>query len=107
MEIKRTGAGRDHGESFTKPKVKTVSFHQPSAQLLLTCGTSRDFVTSSTHSYRVYLSIPEIVQIIDGLAGAAMADPSRFSNELGGALKSLVQLQAVAGGLVTKPDNEI
>jgi hypothetical protein len=99
MKITRRGATKDHGPSsieFTKP---TVGWVKTESTVTVRQGYVRDFSTTAHHSYTVRINAEELQQILEVLAGAAVAEPDVFEKQFAAALKPLVQLASVVSGL--------
>ena len=95
MKIIRVGSAAYHGTSTIEFNPVSVRYSQESGVVFY--GTSvRDFSTKAHHDYHACISVQEVVKILGAVAAASAADAPSFTEALGPAIKSLVQLLAVA-----------
>lgn len=102
MRIARRGATADHGWQTLKPKIKSLSWDRAQTSLLVETTPVKNFSGKSRHKYRVCLAANEVVLLLNALAESARSNPDTLGSDLAPALRSLVQLQALAAGIAPR-----
>lgn len=102
MKIVRRGASANHGTSEINLSLPTFEWTKSKSCLSIKQDSVKDFSTTSHHAYRIEISAQELVRLFDSLAFAAQQKESEVGTSLGPALKSILQLQYAAAGLLTK-----
>ena len=100
MNIMRCGSGRFEGWKNIEIASDNVSWHKEGQAVLIKARSVKDFGRSSHHDYEVYLSLDDIVQILNCI-GEEGVDESIESIEeaMKASLRALIRLLNAASGL--------
>jgi hypothetical protein len=101
MKISRRGASADHGESSVELKTPSFVWQKFDSSLAIKRANVKDFSSKSRHDYKITFGFSELVNLINTLSEAAIAEPMAMERGLEPSLKALIRLQTVVAGLKT------
>lgn len=105
MKILRRGTFANHGTSSIEFKKISVSWNEKESAVEVRSSAVSDFVTDSTHNYRVIIPLVDLAKIIKSLGVDGVGEsPSVIEAALEGEVKSLHRILAAASGLVSQKD---
>jgi len=106
VNIVRRGSTYNYGK-------RAVSFEDacyscgPNGAVAIEAKGVKDFTGKSHHDYTVTLETEDVLKILGALADGALKNPALLEQALSPALKALVQLQYVAAGLASLPNQAL
>jgi hypothetical protein len=102
MRVVRVGSAAHHGESSIKFGRLDARWISDEGAILLGARHVRDFSTRAHHDYKILVTLEEMCQMLDVVAGEAASEaPDIVGAALAPSLRSLLRLAGLCIGPIT------